>query len=297
MIKASIIIPTHNRKESLSKALQSVFTQSESNYEVIVVDDCSTDGTKKLIEKLMETDQRLKYYRLEKNSGANVARNLGIKKAKGKFIAFLDSDDKWKDNKLEFCLKVLEKDTNPKVLFSNYEIINKNNIEINNKNQGQGYIFFEQLLKDRVAPTSTVIMHRECLKKEIFDEKLPARQDYDLWIRLSKHYDFVYLTEVLVSIYRENEDRISSSYERQIMGTEIILEKIKQNYKEELSKKFLNKVVLSQKEHIIKVYYFNNKSKKARSYLLKSLKKHPLHLKFFFYFFVTLLPSKFFTRK
>jgi len=95
----SVIMPTYNRARTLKRAIDSVLAQTYSDIELIVVDDCSTDNTKDIVDKY--SDERLRYVRLKKNSGACVARNVGIEKAKGEYIAFQDSDDYWEKEKIE----------------------------------------------------------------------------------------------------------------------------------------------------------------------------------------------------
>lgn len=97
----SIITPAYNAERYLTDTVHSVLAQTYSNWELIIADDCSTDGTRKLLGDLSEADDRINVIYLEQNGGAAIARNAAIKQAKGRFIAFLDSDDKWKETKLE----------------------------------------------------------------------------------------------------------------------------------------------------------------------------------------------------
>lgn len=103
----SVITPTWNCRAFIAKTIESVLAQTYHNWEMIIVDDCSTDGTQEVVEPYLKQDQRIKYYANEKNSGAAVTRNYGLREAKGRWIAFLDSDDLWKPKKLEHQLKFM----------------------------------------------------------------------------------------------------------------------------------------------------------------------------------------------
>ncbi|MDE6468487.1 MAG: glycosyltransferase [Muribaculaceae bacterium] len=106
--KVSIITPTYNCGRFISETINSVIAQTYPHWEMLIVDDCSYDSTKHIVEQFVSKDSRIKYYCLEKNSGAAVARNLALKKAKGKWIAFLDSDDLWHPAKLEKQIEFME---------------------------------------------------------------------------------------------------------------------------------------------------------------------------------------------
>lgn len=103
----SIITPTYNCGKFIEETIKSVQNQTYSNWELIIVDDCSEDGTESIIQKYLQSDSRIRYYRFEKNSGAAEARNLALRLAKGRWIAFLDSDDLWLSNKLESQIKFM----------------------------------------------------------------------------------------------------------------------------------------------------------------------------------------------
>ena len=110
IIKISVIIPTHNRVDLLGRAIRSVQNQTYKNIEIIIVSDGSTDGTDEFVNKLKYTDNRIQFYEYKPSKGSNVARNLGIEKSKGEYIAFLDDDDEWLPTKLEKQLEVFQKD-------------------------------------------------------------------------------------------------------------------------------------------------------------------------------------------
>jgi glycosyltransferase involved in cell wall biosynthesis len=113
----SIIMPSYNSAKYISEAIESVIAQTYTNWELVITDDCSTDNSRDIIKQYAETDSRVKLFCLNENSGAGVARNNSIKEAKGRFIAFLDSDDRWMPNKLEVQIKFML-DDNKKALYN-----------------------------------------------------------------------------------------------------------------------------------------------------------------------------------
>ena len=121
----SIIMPSYNTAEYIEESIKSVQNQIYENWELIIVDDCSTDNTDDILKKYIESDKRIHYLKNEKNSGAAVSRNRALREAKGKWIAFLDSDDLWLPTKLERQLKYM-KDNNYHFSYTNYEEIDEN---------------------------------------------------------------------------------------------------------------------------------------------------------------------------
>lgn len=120
----SIITPIYNCEQFLQETIQSVLNQTYTNWELILIDDCSTDNSLSIAETAAQRDSRIRVIKLDQNSGPAVARNIGIKKAKGKYIAFLDSDDMWFPNKLEKQLSFMEKNQIP-FTYTGYEKINE----------------------------------------------------------------------------------------------------------------------------------------------------------------------------
>ncbi|MEJ5166724.1 MAG: glycosyltransferase, partial [Thermoanaerobaculia bacterium] len=173
----SVIIPTYNRKEFLKETLDSVLKQKEVEKEIIVVDDGSTDGTYEEIK-----NYPIRYF-FQENKGPASARNLGILASKGKFIAFLDSDDLWLEDKLSLQLKFFKE--NPE-----YLIVHTNEIWIKDgkplkqlkKHKKGGGDQFERSLELCVISPSSVLIKRELFDLVgLFDESFPACEDYELW--------------------------------------------------------------------------------------------------------------------
>jgi glycosyltransferase involved in cell wall biosynthesis len=136
----SVIIPTYNCEKYIVEAIQSVLKQTYTNFEIIVIDDGSTDKTK---EVLKQFDNKITYI-YQRNSGSSKSRNIGISKAKGEYIAFLDADDRWKPFKLELQIKILEKLQEVDMVFTNYSVIDENGSLINNSGIENGFPIFSE---------------------------------------------------------------------------------------------------------------------------------------------------------
>lgn len=199
MKKISVIIPTHNREPFLKECIESVFDQTYNDFELIVVDDGSTDETEKLLESY---SQRLLFIK-QKQKGPSSARNLGIKKSKGDWITFLDSDDLWLPKKLEFQMNYFEEHKDAKISYTE-EIWYRNGVRVNPHKKHEkhsGWIYQKMLPLCLVSPSS-VMIHRSVLNKiGNFDETLLACEDYDLWLRIANLYP-IYLIETPLIIKR-----------------------------------------------------------------------------------------------
>ncbi len=210
----SVIIPTYNRADILPRAINSVLEQTYKNFELIIVDDASSDNTSQLIKSINDT--RIKYIRHDKNSNGSVARNTGITNAKGEYIAFLDSDDEWKKEKLyEQFMFYGRKNMRETICYtSSYEIDGvslkiKPKREKRKNEQVADYLFSDGGL----IQTSTLMIHKSILNKVKFNPKLKRHQDWDLCIEFEKHgYSFIFFNKPLTVRYKEDDrgDRISN---------------------------------------------------------------------------------------
>jgi len=230
----SVVIPTYNRANLLPRALDSVLNQTYENLEVIVVDDGSKDDTEEVMKEY--DDPRVKYIRFEENKGANVARNTGIKSAESNFIALQDSDDKWLPKKLEKQMDLyLEDPDTPKLVYCKVRgtFANGSTVTVpeNWVNPKEGYLH-DQLLRSNFVSTVGMLTEKKCLEKVgYFDEELPRKQDWDLALRLSKHFEFKFIDEVLVHAYHEDQ-HIQSDVDALLEAYELIFEKQIENFLE-----------------------------------------------------------------
>ncbi|MDY0362369.1 MAG: glycosyltransferase family 2 protein [Desulforegulaceae bacterium] len=207
----SVIIPVYNRAWCITEAVKSVLQQTYKNFELIVVDDGSDDATGQILENYKDNHENIKVL-FQKNKGVSAARNLGIKNSNGDFIAFLDSDDLWEPQKLEVQIEHFKKNKNC-VVCQTEEIWVKNNKRINPKKKHkkpEGDIFIQSLSLCLVSP-SAVMMKKEFFDKAgLFDEKMTACEDYDLWLRASLLFDFNLIEKPFVIKRGGHFDQLSS---------------------------------------------------------------------------------------
>lgn len=184
----TIYIPTFNRLELLKRSIDSVLNQTYSNIELIVVDDCSTDGTQDYLKEISSKDGRVKYFFKEKNSGACVSRNIAIRNAEGYFITGLDDDDFFDIDRIESLVRAWEKKAKGTVALSTlYKIKNKNKIIFGKKLFKNKLIKFDDLFLNN-AVGNQIFTKTEILKKiNGFDEKLKCWQDLECWLRVLTH--------------------------------------------------------------------------------------------------------------
>lgn len=176
----SIITPSYKSEQFISQTIESVLSQTYRNWEMIIIDDCSPDNVNNLIKKYIEKDNRIKLIKLEKNIGPANARNEGIKQAKGKYIAFLDSDDIWFPKKLEKQLKFM-KDNNLVVTCSSYYTIDENGKRINTRIVKK-FFTYRDMLKSNHIGNLTGIYDCEKLGKIYMDNV--GHEDYTLWLKV-----------------------------------------------------------------------------------------------------------------
>lgn len=197
----SVIIPTWNRKFFLIEAVKSVLKQSYNVKEIIICDDGSTDGTRKVIKNKFKNYKIVKYIYIKHIGLPSMVRNIGIKKSSGNWIAFLDSDDIWYKDKLKQQIELIS-EYNCKAICTNVLQVNSFNskkIVLYSKNFLK--INFKKLLKKNLVHTSTVLIEKQILNKvNYFSENkdLVVGEDYNLWLKVSLHTNFYYIPEILI---------------------------------------------------------------------------------------------------
>lgn len=203
----SVIIPTFNRAALIRRALLSVVQQRNAKTEIIVIDDGSTDNTEQLIKKEFKSVTYIK----QNHCGVSSARNVGIKKAKGNFIALLDSDDQWEKTKLDLQLKYLMKNPTINLVHCNERWIKKGSEIMQKKyHDGNSENLFERSLRRCLISPSSVLIRKELFKSVgVFDEAFPACEDYDLWLRVLIREKVGYIEERLVTKYGGHTDQLS----------------------------------------------------------------------------------------
>ena len=208
-MKVSVIIPTFNRFSLISRAIDSVLKQTIKPFEIIVVDDGSSDNTSTFIKNNYKSVKLIK----QNNLGVSKARNVGIKNSSGDWIALLDSDDEWKKNKLEIQIKSLSEYDYYSVCHTN-EIWIRNGIRVNQKKRHQKYggdIFDKCLDICRISPSSIIFKKNIINEVGWFDEGLSICEDYDLWLRITANFKILFIDKPLVIKYGGHSDQLSKS--------------------------------------------------------------------------------------
>ncbi|MGA7577686.1 MAG: glycosyltransferase family 2 protein [Desulfobaccales bacterium] len=207
----SVIIPTYNRAALAPEAVASVLAQTWQDFEVLVVDDASTDGT---AAALAAFGSRIRLLRSSSRLGVAAARNLGICAARGQWLAFLDSDDLWRPEKLARQMAYLA--AHPElVLCQTEETWERRGLKVNQPLSHRkigGWIFFPSLARCLVSPSAVVLKRTVFERHGGFDESLPAAEDYDLWLRLSWRYQIGLLPEALVVKRGGRADQLSAQW-------------------------------------------------------------------------------------
>ncbi|MGZ0015652.1 glycosyltransferase family 2 protein [Yeosuana sp. AK3] len=180
----SIITPMYNSENFISETIYSVLNQTLNDWELILIDDTSTDSTLEIVAPMMEKQSNIKLIKNQTNQGAAISRNIGITEAKGKFIAFLDADDIWTPEKLERQISFM-KAKNCDVSFSSYQLINEQGKPLNKTVKALPVLKYQKLLKSNYIGNLTGIYHAEALGK-ITTPNLRKRQDWLLWLSAIK---------------------------------------------------------------------------------------------------------------
>lgn len=207
----SIIIPLYNKELSIKNTIQSVLNQTYQDFEIIVINDGSTDNSAKVVESISDNRIRLEH---QANQGVSAARNYGIKEAGREWIAFLDGDDLWEVNHLEEIKKMMHLFPDEKVYVTSFEYSDKRNAFKHPRKHSIFKIenYFKEALKERLVWTSIIVINKICFDNVGgFNESISRGEDTDLWVRLARNYDIV-KSSIVTATYRvEAENRSSVS--------------------------------------------------------------------------------------
>lgn len=205
----SIIIPTYNTEKFIRDTLQSVQNQTYQNWEMILVDDASTDKTVSVIEEFAKNDDRIKLFKLEKNSGNGFARNIAVEKASGKYIAYLDADDLWFPEKLEKQIEFLKANNLP-FTFSFYDCIDEEGNLLKRRVEAPINLTYSKLFFCNYVGNLTAIYDADYFGKIIL-EATQKRQDWRLWLTILKQIQVTKPVPEPLAFYRIRKNSISSS--------------------------------------------------------------------------------------
>lgn len=271
----SVIMPTYNRASMIKRAVESVITQDHSGLEIVIVDDASRDDTQKVVESIR--DPRVIYIRRSENKGASAARNTGIHRAKGDYIAFLDSDDEFAPGKIRRQLQLFkELSPRPGLVFTNYlEAGQKQRLSIG-KSVPSGYADTSKVFPafPFCNPPSCWMLSRACLEETgLFDEKLWTMEDLDYFSRVVKKYPAYFLNEPLMikHVHTCKKGSVPDKYAQET--GERILEKWFPEMRRD--KRFLVRFYCMMAKDMTR----SGKKREAGKYLRKAFFIDPLNLK------------------
>ena len=203
-------MPYYKKSSYIDETVNSILNQTFEKFEIIIIDDELSENSSKVLSRINQLDKRVNILKNKKNLGAGQSRNNAIKLCNGEYIAFCDCDDKWKSNKLEVQLKIMQK-LNLEFSHTSYEIIDKKNSKIGYR-EAQENLSFSQLQKSCDIGLSTVI-----LKKDLFDNqnfrfgKIKTKEDYILWLSLAKKNIKLFGIKDCLASWRKSKDSLSSS--------------------------------------------------------------------------------------
>lgn len=204
----SVITPSYNSSLYIEATIQSILAQTYSNWELLITDDCSTDNTIDIVNRYVQQDSRIKLFCLEKNSGAGIARNHSIREARGRYIAFCDSDDRWLPEKLERQIAFMKK-KDAAFSYTSYYVCSEGE-EIRGKILCKPTINYYSLLKDNSIGCLTAMYDTHILGKMYMPE-IRKRQDWGLWFLIIKKIKIAYGLQEPLAIYRVRKSSVSSN--------------------------------------------------------------------------------------
>jgi glycosyltransferase involved in cell wall biosynthesis len=281
MPKVSVIIPTYNYGKYIEKAIDSVLAQTYQDFEIIVVNDGSTDNTREIIETKYKNKVRYFY---QENKGAPAARNKGIKESKGEYLAFLDADDYFEPSSVEKKVSLLESNKDSGWVYSDWDYLDIQgnvlkfafaNAPFASKRKLRGYIFKDMLCGTLISTPAVLVCKTWVEEVGGFDERLNAFQDYDLWLRISYRYEVEYVDEVLAHM-RLHDESISVT-QPPYPARAIINRKIEQNYGDYIQDLGIEwrKIKASEYNYWGKVSLEKGDVNQAIKYYISSIKNYP----------------------
>lgn len=283
-MKFSVVIPVYNREKELPKCIESVLNQTYKDFEIIVVDNGSTDNTKVIVQNYIDQDMRVKYFWQENSGSPAGSRNTGIKNAIGEWIAFLDSDDYWYVTKLEEVNKKIESLSNEYIAVSHYEDKEVDCIKVSILEHGKNLsesAFEELLFRGNSLSTSAMTIRKDkLLEVELFNTRKDyfAVEDYDMWMRLAKVGKFAYIHKAL-GVFSISATNMSGNIELINNNLKILvldhIDSLVTNDKNKLSKIHGSRIDYYKGRS----YQRNGEMSKAIPILFHSIVEYPLSIK------------------
>lgn len=284
----SVILPTYNCAHFLPDSIGSVVSQTYDLYEIIVVDDGSTDNSKEVLNPFM---QKIKYIHLEQNRGLPTARNIGIQSAQGKYIAFLDADDLWLPEKLQTDIEYFNKHPDIGMVYSRHTNIDEKGCVLNGDGKRRlpsGNIFIQLFSEQNFIICSSVVVRKEVFETTgFFDEQLFNCQDWDMWLRIAFYFKISGIDKPLVK-YRHNPRSLSKNRDNVLKYQKQVIEKTYAAFKDTMcgiSERLYKKRLALHYAKTGRYYLRIGNKRLANENFRLSLKYNPFHLRSLRYYF------------
>ncbi|MGN9152244.1 glycosyltransferase family 2 protein [Bariatricus sp. HCP3S3_E12] len=274
MGKISVIIPTHNRADLLPRAVKSIQNQTMPVDEIIIVSDGSTDNTDEVVKKMQREDDRIQLISYHPGHNGNYARNQGLGRATGEYIAFLDDDDEWLPQKTELQMKVFEDNQKVGLVYAaQHCIFLDTDTRYDTKPSWKGDLSKQIFIHNDIGTPSQVIIKKSVLEEAgNFDLELGALQDYDLWIRCCQITEIGFVAEPCINYYNmASSNQVSANTEKYIKARRYMADKYKyitDTFSPDLRKQIDSIVEMRIAQRCLR----NGKKKDARQFALTSLK-------------------------
>jgi glycosyltransferase involved in cell wall biosynthesis len=285
----SIVLPTFNRAKELKKAIDSILSQTYNNFELIIIDNHSIDDTDNVLKSII--DSRIRIIKIHNEGIIAKSRNLGISISKGLYIAFLDSDDLWYNNKLQVCYCTIKKN-NPDFLYHEM-IINTNHFKLVKNNIGSiSYnkpVYLDLLNKGNMIANSSVVVKKNILNLvNGFNEniELITSEDFECWLNIAKLTDKFLFINVILGVYLNNDNSESKKVDKTISSNNFILKK---HLMPSIANESINKLPVWYYYNMTRAYYINGNNKEAIRFAKLSMKNSCFWIKiklFYMLFFI-----------
>jgi glycosyltransferase involved in cell wall biosynthesis len=278
MSTVSVVIPTFNRRDYITIALDSVLAQTYKDYEIVVIDDGSSDDTKEVLKPYQET---IRYF-YQENRGISGARNRGIRESRGDYIALLDSDDYWLPEKLKCQVDRIREEPGCGMVATRCSSIAPDGTFRKKNRPGKSGWILNDIFRANFIRTSSVLITRTCFDTVgLFDESLPECEEYDLWLRIAKQYPIAFINEPL-TVYTDNPHGVSTD---SLAGRLVRLKVLEKEYLRESIPPQLYKKRMSRNYHYVGRHYLKRgKKSEGTQYLRQAISLDPFNLKNLFYY-------------
>jgi len=274
----TVITANYNGRRYLDKAIESVLNQSYEPIEYIIVDDGSTDGSRAVIERWQQRDERVKAIFLPDNAGVAHARNVGIQQSRGHYLTFLDADDMWHPEKVARQVAIFERQPRAGIVVTGSSLIGKNGESLKSpkrkKTAKQGTVNLYDFVAGRLPVSINAMTKRECIEKDgLFNPDYSIGEDYELWMRITRDYEYYFLDEPMhwYRVHDTNATRRDKLFNRE-SKVRILEDFVRKNPRlfDELGEDF--KIVLQRKYNSLgKAYFLNGRLGEARKCFIKTL--------------------------